>query len=130
MNADGRRLPVDEITGRVIASAFEVSNALGSGFLEKVYENALFHEIRKNGLQVEQQKSIKIRYDGVVVGDYFADLLVEDVVLVELKVVKEFDDIHLAQCLNYLKATNREVCLLLNFAKPRVEIKRIVHNPT
>jgi GxxExxY protein len=100
---------------------------LGSGFLEKVYENALTHELRKAGLQVVQQFGTPVFYDGVVVGDYIADLLVEQFVLVELKAAKALDDIHMAQCMNYLKATGFHVCLLLNFGKPKVEVKRIVH---
>lgn len=99
---------------------------MGCGFLEKVYENALAHELRKAGLSVEQQKSIAVWYDGINVGDYLADLLVEGQVIVELNVVKNLDEIHQAQCLNYLKATGLRVALLLNFAKPRIEIKRYV----
>jgi GxxExxY protein len=125
MNADERRL--NGITGRVIGCAYVVANTLGHGFLEKVYENTLAHELRKTGLVVEQQKIIKIQYDGVVVGDYVADLLVEDVVLVELKAVKNLDEVHVAQCLNYLKATRLKICLLFNFATPRVQLKRIVN---
>jgi len=127
MDADERRLRIDQTTETIIAGAFQVSNILGVGFLEKVYENALCHEIRKRGLEIAQQRSIKIWYDGVVVGNYCADILVQDDVLVELKVVKQFDDIHMAQCLNYLKATGKHICLLINFANPKVEVKRIVH---
>ena len=116
----------DDLTGMIIGSAFTVHNAIGCGFLEKVYENALAHELRKKGLMVRQQFAMKVIYDGVVVGDYVADLLIEDVVLVELKTVKSFDVIHEAQCLNYLHATKLKTCLLLNFAKPRVEVKRFV----
>ena len=105
-----------------------MSNGLGCGFLEKVYENALAHEIRKAGFPVKQQHSIHVWYDGVVVGEYVADLLVADSVLVELKAVNAIDPIHTAQCLNYLKGTGLEVCLLINFGKPRVEIKRIIQN--
>ncbi len=101
---------------------------LGTGFLEKVYENALVHELRRAGLAVEQQHRMVIRYDDVVVGDYTADLLVEDMLLVELKVARLIDDIHRAQCLNYLKATGLRLCLLLNFGKPRLEIKRMVRD--
>jgi GxxExxY protein len=100
---------------------------LGSGFLENVYENALAHELRKSGFFVEQQKGIKVRYDGIMVGDYTVDLLVQNEVLVELKAVKALDNIHVAQCLNYLKATQFKVCLLLNFGTPRVQIRRLVH---
>jgi GxxExxY protein len=125
MDADERRL--NEITERVIGCTYVVSNALGHGFLEKVYENALAHELRKARLAVEQQKIIKIRYDGIVVGDYVADLLVEGVVLVELKAVKILDEVHIAQCLNYLKATGLKICLTFNFGTPRVQLKRIVN---
>jgi len=117
---------LDKITERIIGCAYTVSNVLGSGFLEKVYENALAHELRKAGLRIAQQYGIQIHYEGILVGEYVADLLVEECVLVELKAVKAFDEIHMAQCLNYLKATGLHICLLINFGKPRVEIKRIV----
>ena len=125
MDADERRL--NEITERVIQAAFHVSNKLGVGFLEKVYENALAVELRKNRLRTEQQKPVQVFYDGIVVGDYFADMIVENEVLIELKAVKAFDEIHSAQCLNYLKASGLRICLLLNFATSKVGIKRIVH---
>ena len=115
------------ITRRIIGCAYRVSNTLGSGFLEKVYENALAHELRKTGFGVQQQQAVQVRYDGIIVGDFVADLLVENCVLVELKAVQGLDDVHLAQCMNYLKATGLRVCLLLNFGKPRLEIKRVVH---
>jgi len=125
MDADGRRL--DAITETIIGCAYTVSNGLGCGFLEKVYENALAHEIRKADLVAEQQKSIRVNYNGIVVGEYAADLLVEGCVLVELKAVKRLDETHMAQCLNYLKATGLRVCLLLNFGLPRLEVKRLVN---
>jgi len=118
---------LDLLSKTIIGCAYTVSNTLGSGFLEKVYENALAHELKKNGLKAEQQKAIQVLYDGVVVGDYAADLLVDEAVLVELKVVKAFDDVHVAQCMNYLKATGLRVCLLINFGTPKVEVKRIVN---
>ena len=117
---------VNLVSGRIIGCALTVLHALGTGFLEKVYENALVHELRKSGLAVSQQHPVVVRYDGTVVGEYTADLLVENIVLVELKVAKAIDEIHRAQCLNYLKATGLHLCLLLNFARPRLEIKRIV----
>lgn len=126
MHADERRL--NEITERIIQAAFKVANSLGVGFLEKVYENALAYELRTLGLVVSQQQPVLVKYEGIVVGDYFADLLVENEVIVELKAVKAFDEIHSAQCLNYLKASGLRVCLLFNFAASRVGIKRIVHN--
>ena len=126
MNADAHRL--DGITEKIIGCAYQVANVLGAGFLEKVYENALAVELRKMGLAIEQQKSIRISYDGQIVGDYVVDLLVEGAVLVELKAVKSLDEIHMAQCLNYLKAAHLKVCLLMNFGRPRNQIKRIVNN--
>ena len=126
MNTDGHRLILNEITEKIIGCAYEVSNVLGCGFLEKVYENAFAYEIRKTGLVVDQQYGIQVYYEDIVVGEYIADLLVEKRVLVEIKAIKELDKIHLAQCLNYLKATKLPVCLLMNFGKPRVDIQRIV----
>jgi len=126
MHADARRL--DEITERVIGCAYTVANTFGSGFLEKVYENALAHELRKAGYAVQQQWSIHVHYGEVVVGEYIADILVEESVLLELKAMKGLDDIHTAQCLNYLKATGLQVCLLINFGGRRVQVKRIVND--
>ncbi len=120
------RLMNEEITEKIIGCAYTVANTLGAGFLEKVYENALAHEIRKTGLDVKQQSPITVYYDGVVVGEYVADLVVENEVIVELKSAKSLDNVHMAQCLNYLKATGRKVCLLINFGSPRIELKRIV----
>jgi len=116
---------LNALSEKVIGCAYTVSNTLGSGFLEKVYENALAIEIRKLGLRVECQKSVPVYYEGVIVGDYFADLVVEGILLIELKVSKAFDDNHKAQCLNYLNAIKLPLCLLINFGKPRVEVKRI-----
>ena len=124
MNADGTEL--NDLTDRIIGSALTVSNALGAGFLEKVYENALAHELRKAGLAVAQQRGVTVTYDGVTVGDYAVDLLVQESVIVELKATKAVANIHRAQCINYLRATGLHICLLLNFGNPRLEIKRIV----
>ena len=125
MNTDGCGLKLNEITEKIIGCAYAVSNALGCGFLEKVYENAFAHQLRKAGLDIKQQYGFKVRYDGIVVGEFAADLLVNKQVLVELKAVSQLDNIHMAQCLNYLNATGLEMCLLINFGKPKVEIKRI-----
>ena len=119
---------LNQISEKVIGAAFAVANKLGIGFLEKVYENALAHELRKLGLRVEQQKSVEVYYDGVVVGGYVADLLVESVVLIELKAAKAVDSSHLAQCLNYLKATGLRLGVVLNFGTPRIGVHRVVHN--
>lgn len=116
---------INKITETIIGCAYKVGNTLGCGFLEKVYENGLAYEIRKSGLKAKQQEKIKVYYDNVEVGDYEADILVKGKVLIELKAVKNFDDVHKAQCLNYLKATGLKICLLINFGNPRLEIKRI-----
>jgi GxxExxY protein len=117
---------VNLLSNRIIGCALTVLHTLGTGFLEKIYENALVHELRKSGLAVSQQHPVVVRYNGIVVGEYAVDLLVEDIVLIELKIAKAIDEIHRAQCLNYLKATGLHLCLLLNFGEPRLEIKRIV----
>jgi GxxExxY protein len=103
MHADSSRL--NELSGHVIGCAFTVLNTLGTGFLEKVYENALAHEVRKAGLDVVQQYGLTVTYDGAVVGHYGVDLLVEQALLVELKSVRALDEAHRAQCVNYLKAS-------------------------
>lgn len=117
----------DALTERIIGCAFKVSNTLGPGFLEGVYHAALVHELRKAGLQVEPEKPLSVLYEGIVVGEFFADILVENQIIIELKAVKTLDDAHFAQCLNYLKATNLRIALLINFGTPRIQIKRIVN---
>jgi GxxExxY protein len=117
---------LDELTEQIIGCAYTVSNTLGCGFLEKVYENALAIELRKAGMKAVQQHTIKVKYRGAIVGDYSADILVNESVLVELKAASGLEEIHSAQCLNYLKATGLRVCLLINFGKPKLQIKRLV----
>ncbi len=119
-------LTPSQLTEVIIRCSYQVSNVLGSGFVEKVYENALAYELGKAGLRGLQQHPIKVMYDGIIVGDFVADLLVEGQVLVELKAVRALEDVHTAQCLNYLKATGIRTCLLLNSGRPRVEIRRLV----
>ncbi|VAW54359.1 hypothetical protein MNBD_GAMMA06-302 [hydrothermal vent metagenome] len=120
------------ISQRVIRCAFEVSNTLGAGFLEKVYEKALCVELEKKGLQFQSQKPIVVNYKGFQVGEYIADIVVEDKLLLELKALATLCSSHEAQLMNYLKATNLTVGLLLNFGRPKSGIKRIVwqHNET
>jgi GxxExxY protein len=115
----------EELTEKIIRAFYTVYNALGYGFLEKVYENALVIELRKMGLRVVTQYPINVYYDGQVVGEYFADILVEDLVIIELKAVRRLLKEHEAQLLNYLNATSYEVGLLLNFG-PEPQIKRKV----
>ncbi|MBP9663905.1 MAG: GxxExxY protein [Pyrinomonadaceae bacterium] len=117
---------IDKVTERIIGCAFTVGNKLGCGFLEKVYENALALELVKAGLRVQKQAELLVHYDGAIVGKYEADLVVNEAVLIELKAVRDLNDIHRAQCLNYLRATGFRLCLLVNFGNPRVEVKRII----
>ena len=124
MHADS--IDFNAVTAFVIGRALAVSNTLRIGFLEKVYENALAHELRKADFEVKQQHNISVYYDDVVIGVYTADLLVENAVLVELKAVRALEPIHKAQCLNYLRASGLQLCLLINFQRPKVEWKRII----
>ncbi|HEY1934140.1 MAG TPA: GxxExxY protein [Acetobacteraceae bacterium] len=117
---------LNPLSKRIIGCAFTVANTLGGGFLEKVYENALAHEVRKAGMAVAQQRGATVTYDGTMVGEYFVDLLVEEAILVELKTARALDSSHRAQCLNYLRATGMHLCLLMNFGAPRLEVRRIV----
>lgn len=131
--AQAQELSKDELntlTERIIGCAYEVSNGLGTGFIEKVYENAHTLEMRKNGLKVMQQYSIKVKYDGVVVGEFAADELVEDAVLVELKAVSALNEEHVAQALNYLRATGLQVCLLINFGQSKIQVRRLHPSPS
>ena len=122
----------ETVSQRVIRCAFDVSNTLGAGFLEKVYENALCVELKKNGLKFQSQKPVVVNYKGFQVGEYIADIVVEDKLLLELKALAALCSSHEAQLINYLKATNLSVGLLLNFGRPKLGIKRIVwqHNET
>lgn len=119
---------LNSFTEQIIGCAYTVGNVLGSGFLEKVYEKALTHELQKIGLEVACQCPIKIIYDGINIGDYFADLVVGKEIIVELKTVKNIESVHLAQCLNYLKATNMKLALLINFGNNSVQVKRVINS--
>jgi GxxExxY protein len=119
-----------ELTDKILKACYTVYNALGSGFMEKVYENALRVELQRLGLQVQQQVPITVWYEGEQIGEYFADLVVEDAVILELKAIENLAAIHEVQLTNYLKATTYEVGLLVNFG-PKIEIRRRVseNNP-
>jgi GxxExxY protein len=114
-----------ELTDKILKAFYTVYNVLGYGFLEKVYENAMSIELRKSGLLVAKQQYIKVHYSGEEVGEYFADLVVEDSVIIELKAAEGIVEEHEHQLLNYLKATDKEVGLLLNFGK-KPQFKRKV----
>jgi len=106
---------IDKITERIIGCAYKVSNTLGIGFIEKIYENAHFHEMKKDGLKVERQHPVKVNYDGVIVGEFFLDMLVND---------------HLAQAFNYLRVAGLPACLLINFGQPKIQLRRLYPSPT
>lgn len=118
----------NELTEKIIGAFYTVYNTLGFGYLEKVYENALKIEIMRTGFKVESQKPIKVYYCGVVVGEYFADLFVEDKVLIELKTASNITVEHESQLINYLKATKTEIGLLFNFG-PQASFKRKLWTP-
>jgi GxxExxY protein len=115
----------EELTAKIIEACFEVSHELGSGFLEGVYQNALTLALRQKGMKVEAQAPLSVLFRGEIIGQYFADLLIEGKVIVELKSVSALAPEHQAQVINYLKASNIEVGLLVNFGKPRIEFKRL-----
>lgn len=119
-------LEFEELTDRIISCAIEVHRTLGAGFVESIYENALVVVMRKRGLQVEQQKDISIVYEGVEVGKHRLDLLVDGTIIVELKAIKNFEDIHFAIVRSYLKSMGKRHGLLLNFAKVTLEVKRVI----
>src|SRR5271169_3985142 len=127
MNAENTEF-VNALTERVLGAVFEVSNTLGAGFLEKVYERALLRELQLRSIRGDSQVSFSVVYKDRHVGDYCADILVEGALLVELKCVDRLTNEHMAQCLNYLRASNLSVCLLVNFQRPTVEWKRVVLN--
>lgn len=114
----------DDLTKRIIGCAYAVYNTLGFGFLESVYEKSLHHELNKNGLMSECQKPLIVHYDGVVVGEFIADLIVADRIVVKLKSVRKLAATHEAQLVNYLAATGIDVGLLINFSPRGVEVKR------
>ena len=118
----------EEITKAVIGCAFEVINELGAGFLESVYEKALLLALRQKGLSAIPQHPVKVMFRAECVGDFYADILVENEVLVELKAVKAIAPEHQAQVINYLNATGIEVGLLINFGNPKLEYKRLTRN--
>ena len=115
-----------DLTEVVIGAAFEVANVIGAGFLEKIYERALIHELALRGVPAKAQVSFPISYKGKYLGEYAADLVVDEKVIVELKCVDRFANEHLAQCINDLKASRLTVALLINFQKPKVEWKRVL----
>lgn len=131
MNMDPKSVPDSvlmegELTEEILGAAFKVQNKLGWGFLETVYENALSIELKKLGLSVQCQKAFPVTYEGTVVGDYVADLVVSEKIVVECKAVVALDAVHEAQLINYLKASGLRVGLLINFARPKLQYRRLL----
>jgi GxxExxY protein len=122
------RSALEALVQTVIGAAYEVSNILGAGFLEKIYERALLEELGLRGLRVQAQAPFPVAYKGKHIGTYAADLVVEDRLLVEVKCVEHFSNEHLAQCINYLKASGLHLALLINFRRTKVDWQRVVHN--
>jgi GxxExxY protein len=119
----------EELSGLIRQTAFEAHCYFGNGFLEKVYENALAHRLRKKGLTVLQQVKLAVcDEDGTVVGDYIADLIVNDSIIIEVKAVTGLTSEHMAQTINYLKTTGRELGLLINFGQQKIVFKRLIFN--
>src|SRR6266516_4765060 len=125
-DSEKRKLLPEDTTSRIIGAAFEVHDQLGYGFLERVYQRALQVELLRRGATAEIEKRIQVQYKGVVVGDYDADLIVDECVVVEIKVAPQYDNRDEAQLLNELKATGIKVGVLVNFSRAKVEYKRLV----
>ena len=123
---DDKNFPQKDISYKVIGAAFAVYNELGYGLLEKVYEKALIIELRNSQIEAESQSALKVFYEGEVVGDYFADIVVDGKLPIELKTCQNICDEHVAQTLNYLKATQIEVALIINFDPAKLKYKRLV----
>ncbi len=125
-NSATAELEYAQLTHEIIGAAFEVHKQLGHGFLEKVYQRALQVELQQRGMECKLEEKVQVQYKGVIVGDFSADLLVEDVVVVELKVATSYNSRDEAQLLNELKATGKKIGLLINFGRAKVEFKRLI----
>jgi GxxExxY protein len=123
----GTGLEHEDLTDKIIGCAIEVHKKLGPGFLESIYENAFTLELEKHNLHVERQQEVIVKYDGIEVGRHRLDLIVNDTIVVELKAVKNIEDVHFAIVKSYLKALGKQHGLIINFSKPVVEVKRVIH---
>ena len=126
MDANENKILYKDLSYKIVGLAMQVYNKLGYGFLEKVYENALMVLFQREGIQAKQQAPIAVYFEGEVVGDYYADILVEDKIILELKSVEEIINAHRSQALNYLKATRLPLAIILNFGKNGLEHERLV----
>lgn len=118
----------NQLSEKIIGCSFEVANTLGRGFVEHIYANALARELQRQDLDARREHAVTVRYKGDMVGEFFCDLLVERLIIVEVKATTGLNNLQMAQCLNYLKATAYKLCLLLNFGAASVQVKRIVNN--
>jgi GxxExxY protein len=123
----GTGLEYEQLTEIIIGCAIEVHKKLGPGFLESIYENAFIIELQKQNLQVERQREVVIKYDSVEIGKHRLDLIIDDTIVVELKAVKNVEDVHFAIVKSYLKALGKEHGLIINFSKKVIEVKRVIH---
>jgi len=126
MNTDKEEFLYKDLTYKIIGLAIEVHTKLGYGFLEKVYENALMLLLLREDILAKQQTPIKVYFEGEIVGDYVADILVDDKIILELKSIENINDVHRAQALNYLKATGLRIALILNFGKTKLQYERLI----
>ncbi|MGD0060126.1 MAG: GxxExxY protein [Verrucomicrobiia bacterium] len=125
MNTNSAKVLHKELSFEIVAAAMEVLNTLGHGLNEKVYENSLVTELKMRGINVDQQKRFKVLYKNVVVGDYIPDLVVDDKVIVDTKVIEAVSDAEVGQVMNYLRIAKMELGIILNFPRPRLESRRV-----
>jgi len=123
----GKGLEYEGLTDKIIGCAIEVHKKLGPGFLESIYENAFIIELQKQNLQVERQREVVITYDSIEIGRHRLDLIIDDTIVVDLKAVKNIEDVHFAIVKSYLKALGKEHGLIINFSKKVLEVKRVIH---
>jgi GxxExxY protein len=123
----GRGLEYEDLTEKIIECAIEVHKKLGPGFLESIYENAFVIELQKQNLQVDRQREVVIKYDSIEIGRHRLDLIIDDTIVVELKAVKNIEDVHFAIVKSYLKALGKEHGLIINFSQKVLEVKRVIH---
>lgn len=119
---------INELSNKIIGYAIKVHKSLGPGFIEKIYAKALIYELEKDKIKFTREKTIKIKYEEMFLGEYKSDFLIEDEIILETKAVYEINNFHMAQTLSYLKATNKKLGLILNFSRARLQIKRVVYH--
>lgn len=128
MNTNKDKIIYKDLSYKIIGLAMQVHRELGSGFLEKVYENSLMVLFRRDNIPAAQQVSINVHFEDEIVGNYIADILVDDKIILELKCIETIANVHRAQVLNYLKATGKQLAIILNFAKEKLEYERLIFN--